>query len=224
MDGGSPAGGLTKGRDGNFYGTTGDAGAAQKGAKHTRSFGTVFKITPSGTLTTLHYFGELPDGQHPIGELIQGRDGNFYGVTQEGGQMAQYSGTIFKIAPSGSLTILHRFTEKNEGGQPCAGLVEARDGNFYGTTSHGGPTPTGRSWAAGTVFKITPAGEFSTLHTFPQNPAGHSSRDPGDGETPMCRLVEGGDGEFYGTTKDGGTGTGTNQSGLRIQFMKPLIF
>ena len=206
-DGAGPAGGLTKGRDGNFYGTTSSNGLAQKGAKHTTSFGTVFKITPSGQLTTLHYFGEPPDGEQPEGELVEGRDGNFYGVTKDGGDAVsdfQHRGTVYKITSSGSLTILHRFSNaKNDGGQPL-GLTLGSDGNFYGTTATGGQKPGGRADGQGTVFRITPSGEFFTLHIFPEILPGWAESE--DGKTPAGRLVMGVDGNLYGTTHTGGAG------------------
>src|SRR5664279_754435 len=174
-DGSSPQT-LVQGRDGNFYGTTSSEGTSGNGA--------VFKITPTGTLTTLHSFSGS-DGQNPCDGLVQGIDGIFYGTTAFGG--TSRSGTVFKIAPAGTLTTLHSFAG-SDGSDPQAGLVQGTDGNFYGTTSYGG---TGGN---GTVFRITSAGMLTTLHSF----AGS------DGLVPIAGLVQGSDGNFYGTTSEGG--------------------
>ena len=100
--------------------------------------GTVFKITPSGTLTTLHSF-DGTDGANPYAGLVQATDGNFYGTTSSGG--ANGDGTVFKITPSGTLTTLYSFCSQSgctDGANPDAGLVQATNGNFYGTTLDGG--------------------------------------------------------------------------------------
>jgi len=134
-DGGDPYAGLIQATDGNFYGTTLGGGASGDG--------TVFKITPSGTLTTLYNFGGA-DGAVPYGGLIQATDGNFYGTTSGGG--ASGDGSVFKITPSGTLTTLHSFAD-SDGASPD-GLVQATDGNFYGTTYGGG------AYGDGTVFRL----------------------------------------------------------------------
>jgi uncharacterized repeat protein (TIGR03803 family) len=120
-DGASPNGGLIQATDGDFYGTTSSGGANKNTSCNTGACGTIFKITPTGTLTTLHSF-DYTDGANPGAALIQASDGNFYGTT---------SGTIFKITPTGTLTTLHIGVDGNA-------LVQASDGNFYGTTLHGG--------------------------------------------------------------------------------------
>jgi uncharacterized repeat protein (TIGR03803 family) len=131
------AGAIVQSLDGNFYGygwTTGN-------------LGTVFQLTPGGTLTTLHVFIGGADGDVPIGNLIQTSDGNFYGATLHGG--SANAGTIFKMTPTGSVTILHAFSGL-DGRSPEAGLLHARDGNLYGTTLMGGSG----SPAAGVVFRV----------------------------------------------------------------------
>jgi uncharacterized repeat protein (TIGR02543 family) len=178
-DGAAPFARLAQGADGNFYGTTSNGGA--------NGYGTVFKITPSGTLTT--YSLNYMDGVTPIAGLVQGTDGNFYGTTQNGG--ANYYGTIFKMTPAGTLTALYSFcsqTSCTDGVSPWAGVVQATDGNFYGTTIGGGTT------LAGTVFKITPKGKLTTLYSF----------DPSEAVAPYAGLVQAADGYFYGTTAYGG--------------------
>ncbi|MFI5117103.1 MAG: choice-of-anchor tandem repeat GloVer-containing protein [Terriglobales bacterium] len=149
------------------------------------------------TLTTLYAFSLTSDGAYPYAGLVQGTDGNFYGTTSDGGdyyrcnQPPYICGMVFKITPAGTLTILADFTN---GATPRAGLVQGTDGNFYGTTSQGGSdicNPQG----CGTVFKITPAGELTTLYDFSIT----------DGAHPYAGLVQGTDGNFYGTTVNGTT-------------------
>jgi uncharacterized repeat protein (TIGR03803 family) len=174
MDGDYPYAGLVQASDGNFYGTTGGF----------YGVGTVFKITPEGTLTSLHSF-DGTDGEYPFAALVQASDGNFYGTTGWGG--AYGYGTVFKITSTGTLTTLHSF-DSSDGANPWAGLLQASDGNFYGTTYGGGAT------GQGTVFKITPAGMLTTLYSF------CSQNGCADGSNPQAGLVQGADGNFYGTT------------------------
>jgi len=193
-DGSIPAAGLVQGTDGNFYGTTYVGGAYGQG--------TIFKIIPSGTLTTLYNFCSQPgcsDGSNPLfGQLVQGSDGNFYGTTSGGGTGAYGAqGTVFKITPSGALTTLYNFCSQSnctDGNFPDVGLVLGTDGNFYGTTAYGGDTSC--SSGCGTVFSITPNGALTTLHSFSGT----------DGMSTDAALVRGTDGNFYGTTSNGGAG------------------
>jgi uncharacterized repeat protein (TIGR03803 family) len=179
-----------QGNDGNFYGTTYLGGSEESG--------TVFKITKSGTLTTLHAFAGT-DGSLPLAGLVQGIDGNFYGTTYLGG--SESDGEIFKVTPSGTLTTLHSFCSRTackDGENPFAALVQAVDGNLYGTTLAGG------SHGDGTVFKISPSGTLTTLHSF------CSESGCPDGEFPQTGLVQASNGNFYGTTIIGGAyGSGT---------------
>jgi uncharacterized repeat protein (TIGR03803 family) len=126
-----------------------------------------------------------------MGALVQDRDGNFYGTTAFGG--AHGDGTVFKITRSGELTTLYSFCSQSDcadGELPYAALVQDRDGNFYGTTYRGG------TYNKGTVFKITPWGALTTLHSF----------EGTDGASPYyAALVQDSDGDFYGTTQLGGT-------------------
>ncbi|MEY2546379.1 MAG: hypothetical protein QOG48_1496, partial [Verrucomicrobiota bacterium] len=186
-DGRNPQAGLIQGADGNFYGTTSYGGATDSG--------TVFKMDSAGTVTTLHSFVDS-DGANPFAGLIQGTDGDFYGTTYYGG--IAHQGTVFKIDSSGAITTLHFFTG-SDGANPVAGLIEGRDGNFYGTTLLGGPTPLGGEVAAGAIFKMDSAGTVTTLHFFVGS----------DGANPYAALIQGSDGNFYGTTFQGGAGNGT---------------
>lgn len=184
-DGELPFAGLVQGSDGSFYGTTGGGGA--------NALGTVFKITSAGVLTVLHSFNST-DGAQPRSPLIQATDGNFYGTTSIGG--IQNDGTVFKITAAGALTTLYSFcAQKNcaDGSAPIAGVVQATDGNFYGTTG-------GLDNNVGTAFKLTPAGSLTTLYTFCTVLDSTCTH----GSYPTGGLVQGSDGNFYGTTYYGG--------------------
>jgi len=193
-DGENPYGALIQGTDGNFYGTTSFGG--------TDTYGTVFRITPSGTLTTLYNFCSVDypncvDGSEPFTGLVQA-GGSFYGTTHAGGYSSS-GGTVFKITPSGKLTTLYRFCPEGafqctDGAGPEAGLLLATDGNFYGTTSIGGSNNDG------TVFKITPSGTLTTLYSFCSQ-GGFACRD---GLQPYAGLIQATDGNLYGTTTYGG--------------------
>jgi len=179
-DGSYSFAGLLQGANGNFYGSTHNGGA--------NDYGTVFEITSGGTLTTLHNFPK-GDGAYPSGGLIQGTDRKFYGTAREGG--TESYGTVFEVNSSGKMAVLHSF-EKTDGAEPYAGLIQATDGNFYGTTYGGGAN------GAGTIFKITPSGTLTTLYSF------CSKKPCSDGAFPEAELIEGINGDFYGTTYGGG--------------------
>jgi uncharacterized repeat protein (TIGR03803 family) len=176
-DGTTPHGGLTLGTDGNFYGTTSVGG--------TTGYGTVFKVTPAGALTTLYTFTNGNDGSVAYAAPVQGTDGNFYGTTS---QFPNGCGTIYKITPTGTLTPLYKF-DNTHGCTPYSPLLLGTDGNFYGTAANGG------SSGNGVVFKITPAGKLTVLHNF----------DVAHGSVPAAPLVQGNDGNFYGAAAFGGT-------------------
>jgi uncharacterized repeat protein (TIGR03803 family) len=186
-DGTAPLG-LIQGTDGNLYGVTGGGGTAG-------GYGTIFKMTTAGTLTTLHSF-DSTDGAGPEG-LVQASDGNFYGTTNSGGfsnsncnggNVQGTCGTVFKMAPTGALTTLHLFNS-TDGGNPGAAPIQASDGNIYGTTSAGGTN------GAGTIYKITSTGTLTTVYNL--NPSN------GDGAFPVG-LVQHTNGTFYGPTIRGG--------------------
>lgn len=164
------AGAAVQGRDGNLYGSTLEGG--------TSGIGTVFKITPSGTITTLYSFdGSV--GSYPYGGLVLGTDGNFYGTASLGGSADL--GSVYKITPAGVITSLHNFTNIGDGTHPGPALVLGGDGNFYGGTSS-------------TIYKITPTGAFTTLHTL------NSATDGGA----VGYMILGADGNFYGSAGSGG--------------------
>ncbi|MBV9300785.1 MAG: hypothetical protein JOY62_09525 [Acidobacteriaceae bacterium] len=190
----NPQAPLILGADGNFYGTTTLGGKVPSncGASNTEACGTVFKMTPSGTVTFLHEFDKT-DGAAPVAPVVQASDGNFYGTTSEGGD-ANGDGVIFKLTPSGQLTVLHSFNGTTDGKRPTAGLVEATDGNFYGATTLGG------SKNYGTLYKITSAGAFSVIYNFDQT----------TGADPQVTLFQHTNGDLYGEAYNGGKfGQGT---------------
>jgi uncharacterized repeat protein (TIGR03803 family) len=201
-DGRFPDAGLVQGSDGNFYGTATDSG--------TNGCGTVFQLTPGAMLTTLYSFTSPsdypggPDGYGPHAELVQGADGNFYGTTAAGGNDG--GGTVFKITPTGTFTPLTQFNGTN-GWSPYAGLMLGNDGNFYGTTSAGGPGEFS-GLGAGTIFKLTTNGVQTVLHYF---------TGLEDGAFPDGGLIQGSDGNLYGTTAAGGN-TGNSPSGSGTVF------
>jgi uncharacterized repeat protein (TIGR03803 family) len=175
-DGASPYAALVETSKGILYGSTAQGGA--------NGIGTIFQIV-SGVVTTLHNF-DGSDGASPFGALIEGSDGNLYGTTESGGANG-YGGTVFKLTPDGTLTTLHNFFGI-DGEAPFGALVEGSDGNLYGTTEYGGAN------GYGTIFQLTPGSTLTTLHSF----------DSTDGALPNAGLVQGTDGKFYGTTYAGG--------------------
>jgi uncharacterized repeat protein (TIGR03803 family) len=190
-DGGGPLGGVTLGFDGNFYGTT--QGGGSRGA------GTVFKVTPTGTLTTLWNFANGTDDSVPVYTTLQGQDSNMYGVSV--GQYNGQYGAIFKVSAAGVFKALRDFTYVN-GADPNL-PTQGTDGNFYGTAQFGGD-PTCK---CGVIYKATAAGVITVLHAFKGYPT--------DGNRPIGVLVQGPDGNFYGTTYRGGT-TNNNGSVFKI--------
>jgi uncharacterized repeat protein (TIGR03803 family) len=192
-DGEYPLAALVQATNGNFYGTTQAGGA--------NGLGTVFEITRTGTLTTLYSFcaqTNCTDGEQPWSAVVQGTNGNFYGTTQYGGGNGpgDGGGTVYEITPAGKLTTLYKFcaqTDCTDGANPIAGLLQASDGNFYGTTTAGGAK------GSGTFFKITPGGTLTTLYNF------CSETSCTDGAIPEGTLIQATDGNLYGTTYGGGT-------------------
>jgi uncharacterized repeat protein (TIGR03803 family) len=188
---------LVQGSDGNFYSTTLSGGGS---TNCYNGCGTVYRISPSGSLTNLHSFGGS-DGSNPWAGLVLGGDGNFYGTTFGGG--ASGSGTVFRISPSGSFTNLHSFSG-SDGNSPYYGLMQASDGNLYGTTVEGGASTNCPS-GCGTFFRVNTSGNFTNLYSF-------------NGANKYVGLVQGSDGNFYGVTTFGGA----NGSGSVFRLSVPL--
>jgi len=151
---------LIQASDGNSYGTT------------LKDGGSIFKLTPDGVQTTLYSF-KGDGGNQPQDALVEGPDGNFYGVAS----LSETGGSVFKITPAGALTIVYTF---QDGARPQSGLTLGSDGNFYGVSSSGN---------AGSLFRITLHGAFTPLFDLPAS--GAQSAAP---------LLQSSDGFFYGTS------------------------
>lgn len=180
-DGAYPAA-LIQAVNGSFYGTTFEGGI--------NGTGTVFKLTRSGTLTTIHAFDSFKNGIYPEAPLVQAANGALYGTTTGGGH-SDGEGTIFRITTDDVFTLVYRFCSENVRGGGPSGLIEGPDGNFYGTTEFGG------SQGDGAIFQITPHGELTTLYNFGGR----------DGYQAGANLLLGTDGNFYGNTAAGGDQT-----------------
>jgi uncharacterized repeat protein (TIGR03803 family) len=185
VDGSQPMSGLVQGPDGAFYGTT--AGTMTMGVAPT-TFGTAFRVTADGVFTLLHTFsGGQTDGATPTAALLPTADGNFLGTTAYGG--ALFGGTVFRMTPTGATTLLHSFSgDASDGAAPNSALVQATDGNVYGTTTYGG------TLGFGTIFRLSPAGALTLLYSFSGG---------GDGAFP-AGVIQASDGNLYGTTSTGG--------------------
>jgi uncharacterized repeat protein (TIGR03803 family) len=198
--GSQPYFGLVVDSAGNFYGVTGNGGTKRQGS--------VFQVTSAGKVSLVYSFCQqtkCTDGANPQGGVVVGTDSNLYGATYTGGTHSNVycddqgvsipCGTVFKLTPAGELTTLYDFcalANCADGANPN-GVIQGTDGNFYGTTSNGG------AYDVGTVFKLTPAGKLTVLHSFAGSPT--------DGTNPFANVCEGSDGNFYGTTASGGQGT-----------------
>ena len=184
----SPLGGLVLASDGNIYGTASSGGPAS--GQCDPGCGTIFKITPKGKYSTIHNFNGIPDGGAPLATMTQAPNGKLYGTASTLGNAGSY-GTVFTITTKGKFTVVHQFNN-TDGAYPFGGLILGADGNFYGQTDLGGASDFG---AFGTItYKITPSVKVTTLHRFEQT----------DGDNPISPLVQGTDGNFYGTASYGG--------------------
>jgi uncharacterized repeat protein (TIGR03803 family) len=185
-DGGSS---VMQATDGNLY-MGGGPGAYGHGA--------ILRVTPSGGFNVLYSFCSqrgCPDGNYPA-TLILGSDGNFYGATEGGGNRFG-GGTVYKMTLDGELTTLYSFciTNSCQDGSGPYGIIQASDGNLYGVTSNGGKL------TAGTLFRVSPTGEFKVLHYF--CPLGNCVDAPSP-----TGLIQGIDGNLYGTTRFDGAHNG----------------
>jgi len=177
-DGGTPRSNLLLDATGNVFGTTTSGGAYNSG--------TVFEISPDGTETVLHSFGNGNDGKTPFAGLVRDRAGNLYGTTVTGG--AHQSGTVFRINAAGLERVLYSFTGGNDGLQPFAGVVLDPSGNIYGCAQYGGAS------GDGTLFKLDRTGKLTVLYNFAQLTGSYPNG-----------VVRDAAGNFYGTTRSGGT-------------------
>ncbi|HEY3778867.1 MAG TPA: choice-of-anchor tandem repeat GloVer-containing protein [Rhizomicrobium sp.] len=197
-DGAEPDTALIADDSDNIYGTTAYGGSMNC----YYGCGTVFKLTPDGTETTLYSFctkdTSCPDGYFPDSPLILDKFGNLYGSTVDGGANGQ--GAVFRLAPDGKETVLYNFCSRTgcaDGAGPLGRVIMDRRGNLYGATVEGG-TPGGN----GTVFKLSPDGKEKVLYSFCQK-AGCT-----DGSYPFGGVVMDRDGDLYGTTYQGGANSG----------------
>jgi len=179
-----PQGHFAQARDGNLYNTSSAGGA--------NGYGTVFQLTPAGAMKVLWSFtGVNAQGGDPVSGLTLGTDGNLYGTTIADGTAG--AGTIFKITTAGKLTVLHNFNNTTEGDTASYAPIQGTDGNFYGTTGNGNSN-------FGAVYKMSPAGVVTVIYTFTGSPTGAYRYPQG--------LIQGTDGNFYGTTLGAPTGLG----------------
>src|SRR6266496_414251 len=189
--------GVVQATDGNFYGVTRFGGAYGKG--------NVFKVTPTGELTSIYSFcsqSNCPDGFDPEPSPILGSDGKLYGTTAGGGPAN--GGTVYRITLNGTLTTHYSFCTTSaclDGGAPT-GILQAADGNFYGTTSVRG------KFNRGTLFQIIPTGTLHVLYSF------CALKNCLDGSYPYGPPIQGINGSFYGTTIFGGSGSGGSGEGV----------
>jgi uncharacterized repeat protein (TIGR03803 family) len=199
----APYSGLVLGTDGDFY------ASAESGG--TFGQGTLFKITSTGALTTLYNFGTCKypckEGAFPKTPPVEGTDGNFYGTTFDTNDGTN-DGVVYKLTSAGKFSTIYAFPfGTTTGYNPQAPLIQGTDGNLYGTTASGGITTSSTCWGSssscGTVFKINTTGtKLTTLYKF----------DETHGAGPLSPVIQGTDGNFYGTTSAGGT------SGLGVVF------
>ena len=184
--GGDPYASLARDAAGNLYSTVDYGGG-------TSYAGGVFKVAPDGTETMLYNFTGGADGAYPFSSVVRDSKGNLYGTTSQGG--SDNAGVVFKVDPSGTETVLHNFAGGADGVIPTGGLVRDKAGNLYGTTSQGGTSNDG------IVFKISPSGKETILHTF----TGSAT----DGKYPTyTTLLMDAQGNFYGVTEEGGSADG----------------
>ena len=186
-DGGAPQEKVTSAPDGNLY------GASRTGGQN--GYGTIFKTDLAGNVTALHSFSGGTDGTELSGALLPLSSGDLYGLTANGGLFT--NGSVVRITPAGLITHLYSFSGGADGSSPVGSLVRGDDGSLYGATEFN--TIRGLAFY-GTLFKLTPAGALSTLY----------SLNFSDGSYPVAGLVLADDGNFYGTTEQGGaTSNGT---------------
>ena len=184
-----PFGGLIQATNGSFYGTASVGGP--------NGFGTVFRMDTNRVVTRLHAFTAGTDGSYPYAALVQGTNGLVYSTAVGGGSTGD--GTVFRMTTNGASFTAWSLTSSSSGSGPYSGLVQGPDGNFYGTTYHGGAPSYGAPyWGYGTVIKLTANGTLTAIHSFAYK----------EGAYPASTLVQGADGNLYGTAQNGGTNGG----------------
>ncbi|MFD0894221.1 hypothetical protein KBB96_09425 [Luteolibacter ambystomatis] len=181
VNGSAPNGGVTLASDGNFYGNTSTGGTANRG--------TIFQLTPGGTLTTIASFDSTKGSTNPTGRMVADANGLLYGVCTGSDAFMDDYGSIYTVTTTGTLNLLVKFNVGN-GMKPKSGLIPDGAGNFLGTTWEGGQS------GIGCVYRLTPAGAITVLGSF----------DGSNGRGPACELTLGEDGNYYGTSYRDGSG------------------
>jgi len=196
-DGAGPEGVLTVDASGNFYGLTSSGGTLCS------TCGTVYELDTAGKETVLYSFGGGADGSVPHGGLLRDSSGNLYGTAYSGGSFSGSlcstagCGVVFRVAPSGTETVLYTFTGGADGANPRAYLLRDSSGNFYGTTFYGGSFSGSQcsTSGCGVVFRVALAGKEIVLHSFTGG---------ADGANPRAGLIRDSSGNVYGTAEHGG--------------------
>ncbi len=185
-----PGSGVLRTSDGSLYGVTPQGDALEGG----NGYGTIYQIAPDGQITVLNVFNGSY-GYYPTAGLVEGSDGNFYGSPEVGGPDGAFT-SFFRISPTGNFTNICSLYGGTNGYDPSYAMILARDGNFYGTTTYGGAgyNEADDTDNGGTVFKLTPTGEFTLLNSFVGT----------NGFQPTGRLMQSTNGNIYGTTAFGG--------------------
>jgi uncharacterized repeat protein (TIGR03803 family) len=198
-DGAQPYGSLIQDEAGNLYGTTSGGGNGAGCPESSNSCGIVFEVAADGTETVLHAFAGGCDGGGPLAGLLADKAGNLYGTTSGGGDCKDDSGfgTVFRLAPDGTETVLYAFKGGKDGFGPLGNLAMDKKGNLYGTTEFGGNLTECNDNGCGIVFAVEPSGKKKTLHVF---------QGGSDGEGPLAGLIMDKTGNLYGTTDAGGGG------------------
>jgi uncharacterized repeat protein (TIGR03803 family) len=203
-DGSGSMAGLTADGAGNLYGTT-VGGGGGTGCFQGTDFGcgTVFEVSSSGTEIVLHAFAGGCDGAWPYGSVISDAQNNLYGTTAVGGVCNNDDGygTVYKLAPGGTETVLYAFQGGTDGGNPYGNLVRDENGNVFGTTAYGGAMGGCGGNGCGVVFEVAPGGGETVLHVFQGAP---------DGSRPAAGLIMDGSGNLWGTTSEGGGSANCN--------------
>lgn len=209
-DGSVPQAGLIADGTGNLYGTTAAGGGGTGCDDGDEGCGTVFEITANGKETVLHAFAGGCDGAFPVGGVESDLQGNLYGTTQGGGICNNEGGygTIFKLAPGGTESLLYAFQGTTDGNGATGDLFLDQQGNVYGTTEFGGNMTACGGLGCGVVFEVTPTGTETVIHAF---------QGGTDGLDPLAGVIMDGSGNLFGTT-DGGGGSGNCSAGCGTVF------
>jgi uncharacterized repeat protein (TIGR03803 family) len=196
-DGSVPQAGVVADDFGNLYGTTAVGGGGADCDNGGFGCGAVFEIAAGGGETVLHAFAGGCDGALPFGGLVRDRKGNFYGTTGAGGACNSDigNGTVFKLSPDGTETVLYAFLGASDGSSPSGNLARDKKGNLFGATEAGGDMAGCGGAGCGVVFEVTPEGRESVLYAF---------QGGSDGAFPEGGVIADDAGNLYGTTRQGG--------------------